>query len=289
MYYRNRSFALLGPCCAFCFFVQILIPGIGWGQSQRTPLHLLSPEQIKNDIVDLAQLPLQVRHEHYLRLVGATGITVGVMSALDGPIHRHFGDGVGGPLTPLPHYLSGAGRVYDVVGPWNFVLGTAGTFAAAGVLTGDHEHLDTSVRMVEAVVLTHLITGALKQTIGRARPFTGNSPIHADVLEFEFDNGHAERSMPSGHVSKAFAAASVIAHRYDSWWVKVPVYATAVSIGVQRIDSGNHWFSDVAVGAALGYFIGRALAADAPSPAKDGRLAYKPIVSFRRAGLAIRF
>jgi membrane-associated phospholipid phosphatase len=94
--------------------------------------------------------------------------------------------------------------------------------------------------------------------------------------------------MPSGHTSKIFAAASVIAHEYDSWWIKAPVYATAASAGIQRIESGKHWFSDVVIGATLGYFVGAALTSDGLQSAGNS-IEYDPIVSFRSVGLSVRF
>lgn len=223
-----------------------------------------------------------------LRLVGFAGLTTSIITSLDGPAYRHLNGAGGRPSTLIPRHLAGPGRVYDRLGPKNVVLGAAGAFAAGGLLSGDAKHVRTSIRMMEAVLFTQVLTGVLKQTIGRSRPFTGNGPTHAGLMNLEFGGPHAVRSMPSGHTSKIFAAASVIAHQYDSWWVKAPVYATAASAGLQRIESGKHWLSDVVVGAALGYFVGAALTSDEARAAKQN-VVYDPIVSVRSVGLSIRF
>lgn len=94
--------------------------------------------------------------------------------------------------------------------------------------------------------------------------------------------------MPSGHTSPAFAIASVIAHDYPQWYVQIPAYAFAASAGVQRIRSGNHWLSDVVVGGALGYLIGRTVARDG-RPKGKGRVTYDPILGGNQLGLHVRF
>lgn len=282
----DRSNALLGCGLSLCVLLFSLMPGDSVGQSDPDPLDLLRPQQIGSDFVNVVSAPLRMEQRHYLRLIGFTGLTATLVASLDAPLHRHASGGMSGvPSTSVPHALAGLGRAYDHIGPSNFILGTAGTFAAGGLLAGDTKHVRTSIRIVEAVAFTKLITGVLKTTLGRARPFTGEPSHEANLLDIN-DNGHARRSMPSGHTSKIFAAASVIAHQYDNWWVKVPVYATAASAGIQRVESGKHWLSDVVVGAALGYLIGEALTNDNRS---RGRIAYDPILSTRSVGLSVRF
>jgi len=266
----------------------LLLPCASYAQPDPNPRHLLTPRHIGDNFLYVVSAPTRMERADYLRLVGFAGLTTSVVAALDQPIYRHAHGAGEPPSTRIPHHLAGLGRVYDQIGPSNFVFGAAGALAAGGLIAGDNKSIRTSIRMMEAVLFTQLITGALKETIGRTRPFTGQGPMHADLLDIEFSNGHAARSMPSGHTSKIFAAASVVAHQYDSWWVKAPVYATAASAGIQRIESGKHWFSDVVLGAALGYFVGAALTSEGAQPKHRG-IVYDPIVSFRSVGLSVRF
>lgn len=289
MMHYHRLSVRLSCCFILCLLLHGLAPPSSLGQApDDNPLELLAPRQIGNDLIDVARFPLRMQQKHYLRVLGFAGLTATLVSSLDAPIHRYASGGIdGAPSSPIPHAMAGLGRVYDEIGPSTFILGTAGTFAAGGLITGDNKHVRTSIRVIEAVAFTKLITGALKTTLGRSRPFTGEPPHNAELLEFD-ENGHAQRSMPSGHTSKIFAAASVIAHQYDTWWVKVPVYATASSAGIQRIESGKHWFSDVVIGAALGYFIGEALTNQDRRRTKK-RITYDPILSSRSVGLSLRF
>lgn len=290
MTYRSARLSALWGCgFSLCMLLFALTPCASQGQSDPRPLDLLRPQQLGADLVEVVSAPLRLEQRHYLRVVGFMGVTATLASSVDGPLHRFANGGVNGtPSTRVPHALAGLGRAYDRIGTSNFVLGTAGAFAAGGLLVGNDKHVRTSIRIVEAVAFTKLITGVLKTTIGRARPFTGEPSHDANLFELEFENSHARRSMPSGHTSKIFAAASVIAHQYDTWWVKIPVYATAASAGIQRVESGKHWFSDVVVGAALGYVVGEALTRD-DRKLGTRRIAYAPILSSRSVGLSVRF
>jgi membrane-associated phospholipid phosphatase len=141
------------------------------------------------------------------------------------------------------------------------------------------------VHVAEAVVYTKVVTSAAKGVIGRTRPFATDDPLALDDAE-EIATAHEELAMPSGHTSRAFALASVLSHEFDRWYVSVPAYGFATSVGLQRIHSGDHWLTDVVVGAALGYAIGR-IVAD-PPPAK-GTVTYQPLVAPNHVGVSVRF
>lgn len=57
-------------------------------------------------------------------------------------------------------------------------------------------------------------------------------------------------SMPSGHTATAFSIAHVLAHQYPRQ--KPRFYALALLAGWSRVETSNHWPSDVATGALIG-------------------------------------
>jgi hypothetical protein len=59
-------------------------------------------------------------------------------------------------------------------------------------------------------------------------------------------------SFPSGHTSQAFAMATTLTLQYKKWYVVVPAYLWAGSVGYSRMYLGKHYPSDVLAGAALG-------------------------------------
>jgi len=90
------------------------------------------------------------------------------------------------------------------------------------------------------------ITEVLKRTIQRDRPAT-TYPGELYVYELRTDY-----AMPSGHTSGAFATATALSLKYPEWYVIVPAYVWASSVGLSRMHLGLHYPTDVLAGAALG-------------------------------------
>ena len=100
------------------------------------------------------------------------------------------------------------------------------------------------------LVLSAVLTQALKSAIGRSRP---NIEFTEDGVAVGKREG-SSRSMPSGHTLTAFALAGVLSVGVGRWrWV---LYGWAGLVGVSRVMVGAHWASDVAVGAVLGLALG---------------------------------
>ena len=77
-----------------------------------------------------------------------------------------------------------------------------------------------------------------------------------------YDRGpNGERgTFPSGHTSSSFVMASVL-HRAYGHAVGAPLYGLAALVAAERIDSGEHYMSDVVMGGVLGLVIGHTVAA----------------------------
>jgi membrane-associated phospholipid phosphatase len=234
------------------------------------------------DAVDVVRAPFELSQSQKLLTLGASGVVVSAMATLDRPTHTHLARRSGAP-SDVTFPLAAPGRWYDRAGPDRVILGTAGLLAASGVALRDRKWTRTSVRVLEAALYTKLATGLAKSTFNRMRPRPADGPFHADPGRFSSE--HARLSMPSGHTARAFAVASVLAHQAERWYVSVPVYGTAASVALERVRSGDHWLTDVAVGGALGYFIGRSVTT---SPDRDD-VSYTPILGTDRIGVSVRF
>ena len=90
------------------------------------------------------------------------------------------------------------------------------------------------------------LTETLKRTIRRDRPGT---TYNGELYVYENRNSY---SMPSGHTSGAFATATALSLKYPEWYVVVPAYVWATSVGWSRMHLGMHYPTDVLAGAALG-------------------------------------
>jgi hypothetical protein len=192
-----------------------------------------------------------------LVLLGVTGAT-----QLDEPIARRFqsaslqGNGL----------LHGASAAASAIGdPGAFML-TSGLYVAGRV--SRHPGLaDAGFHATEAIVVSGVVTGALKFIAGRARPRGATlepDELGPDTDEFRPGRGRGEfTSFPSGHTTAAFAAASVLTselQRSHPGAARVAgplLYGGATVVGLSRLYNDKHWTSDVVMGAAVGTLVGR--------------------------------
>lgn len=135
-------------------------------------------------------------------------------------------------------------------------LGSGYGFAISGGLFGvglafGHENLrDTGREAFEAGLLAIAVDQVLKRAFGRER-------IEDSGGRTVFVPGSSHDSFPSGHTTEAFAVASVIAARSKGWPIPVIAYAAATLVAMDRINTRDHFTSDVVAGAFLGTTIGR--------------------------------
>lgn len=233
------------------------------------------------DMAYVISAPTRLDRNSAWFLTGFTIATAGIMAGIDTPVYNRFKD-----QQPAPYNLMAApGRFYDRLGPDLVTLGTSGLMVGSGYLLGDSKLARTGWTAAEAVVFANITTGLFKSVLGRKRPFLRDGNFDFELADF--DEGSYARSMPSGHTSRIFALSTVIASSYDSPWVRIPAYAVAGSVALQRVESSNHWVSDVVVGGAIGYVMGRALAR------KNGLVHHTsnvfPVVKGGLVGLNIRF
>lgn len=106
---------------------------------------------------------------------------------------------------------------------------------------------------VESFVISGVLVGLLKYSIGRARPFTGESRTSFHP----FSSSSRYYSFPSGHATSAFSVATVIAEHSKEFLVDVTAYGMATLVAMSRIQKNKHWVSDVFVGSVLGILIGK--------------------------------
>lgn len=111
----------------------------------------------------------------------------------------------------------------------------------------------------EALAWTYAAKDCLKYLFPKARPYAyREASLSGELLE------EANESFPSGHTALAFCAATsfaVLAARLSpdapsTPWLIAGGYAVASAAGALRVASGEHFISDVAVGALLGSAVG---------------------------------
>jgi hypothetical protein len=137
--------------------------------------------------------------------------------------------------------------------------GLTGLFAAAPVAIwgiGYAHHNDdaqqTGVMAGEAIVDSLVVNQAIKICARRERPTVDDAKGKFFKSGVGFDSSFA-----SDHSVVAWSSAAVIASKYHSFLTQVIVYGLASGVSVTRVMSRNHFPSDVLVGSAVGWMIGR--------------------------------
>jgi len=197
-----------------------------------------------DDGLTLATSPLNFTTNDWLK-TGAFVLATGLAFTLDPSIKDEVNQQHNSSLDNTTSFSEKYGRI-----------SYAGIFAGGMYLTGKiigSENISTTGRMlVESILYSSAVASLMKYTIGRARPYTNEGP--SDAFEYTFKEDHF--SFPSGHTAIAFAVSTVLSRRIDNPFATIALYGLAGFTGYQRIYDDKHWFSDVFVGAAIGYFIG---------------------------------
>jgi hypothetical protein len=142
-----------------------------------------------------------------------------------------------------------ASRIISYAGSIYGVSAAAGSFYLMGRATHNQRARETGILSAEAIIDSGIVVTALKEITQRARPLTGK-----DRSKF-FVGGS---SFPSGHSIEAWSVATVVAHEYhDRLAVQIAAYGIAGAVSVSRFTGLHHYLSDVLVGSAMGYGIGR--------------------------------
>jgi len=177
-------------------------------------------------------------------VLAATGITF----LADGEIRNNFKNN----HTHLLNNIADVGHNY---GNAAYAVAFSGAVYFGGKIFREEKYSTTGRMLLEGLIYAGITTTVLKTIIGRSRPYTedGHSRFNGFQLKTE------TTSMPSGHVTVAFAMSSVLAERIDNDYASVFLYSLAGSTVFQRIYDDKHWASDTLLAAVIGYTIGKAV------------------------------
>lgn len=263
-----------------CLFVCVLLTAVRLGASEnlapvattkldeelslgRRPSSLASREYASllwEDTRGIISSPLRWDRDDWALVGGLTAATAGA-AIFDGNIRREA-------QTNRNHGSDVFFNQWQRFGA-EYSFAVLGGFEAWGVIGKNPRARAVAMDgLTASIIAGGIITPALKYSIGRMRPNQTSA-----TFSFKPFSGHD--SFPSGHVTQAFAVATVIASHYDAWWQQSLAYGTASLVGWGRIQQNRHFASDVVAGAAIGWAVGRAVVRrhNTPRPVKvsDGR------------------
>lgn len=143
---------------------------------------------------------------------------------------------------------------YPTSGYWKFTTNSAYfisagfpvTLLATGIITHNPQLRRESLETFGAIAIELAISEVMKVSFNRLRPA---EKYPGEIFPYHSIHG---KSFPSGHASLAFSAAASLSIQCKKWYVTVPAYIWAASVGYSRIYLGVHYPSDVLGGAAVG-------------------------------------
>jgi membrane-associated phospholipid phosphatase len=120
-----------------------------------------------------------------------------------------------------------------------------------------------SLMYAETAALAAIIPALAKGAVGRYRPYAYNTDVPMDTRAA----AEAKASFFSRHASLSFASAVFLSTVYDAYrprsrarpYIWCGSLVAAAAVGVMRVESGDHFPTDVIVGAAVGCVVGYAV------------------------------
>ena len=240
--------------CLFAMVFCLVLFSIGLSARAQTPLASPSPtpqpaatpslekQFFKNVLHDQKAIWTSPFHLHGrdARWLAPLGLGSAAFIATD----RSTGDEIA-----ESHKQLHASRIVSYAGSGYGVGGVALTFYLFGRARHDDRARETGLLGAEALINSAIVVTAVKEITQRSRPLSGKS-------RSDFWDGGS--SFPSGHSIAAWSLATVIANEYHGRpLVQIAAYGIAGAVSVARFTGQKHYLSDVLVGSAMGYGIGR--------------------------------
>jgi membrane-associated phospholipid phosphatase len=186
-----------------------------------------------NLVDDVKHMP---RRNSVYWLVGGTAMALAI-HPYDGKINRRL---LGKP---------GLDRAFipgKFVGNTAVVLGAAGTTYLVGKAKHANRLQHLGMDLLEGTIVGEGTAEIAKLVIRRDRP------TNPDGVQ------SAGYSMPSGHATVTFAAATIV-QQHLGYKAAIPTYLIASYVAMSRLHDNRHYASDVVMGAATGIIVGRSV------------------------------
>jgi membrane-associated phospholipid phosphatase len=200
---------------------------------------------------DIVTAPCRWNQRQWIAFTGVVGGTV-ILMTMDARIQQAVQNNL--------NHFSGNVASYGLE-PWGsgvYTLPALGILYGVGAITKNDKARYTALKGAEAYLFGFFAAQVLKQLTHRHRPYQ-DEPPNPNIWEGPF-KPISNSSFPSGHSTVAFAVATVVATSYSKTiWVPILCYSLAGLTAVSRIYQNDHWSSDVFVGSALGFAIGKTI------------------------------
>lgn len=179
----------------------------------------------------------------------------------------------------------------DIYGEELFIVPSIALTYGIGAIAKDTRLKNMSLATLQSFIFAEVASAGIKVLTCRERPDANSQQPTANSQSWLGPFATFEStSFVSGHSTRAFALATTVAGFYpEKKWIGIVSYSLATMTSVGRVISKEHWTSDVIVGAALGYFIGRGVVKFNEKIGNINSVRIEPIATNYGVGLAVRF
>ncbi|MBE6338743.1 MAG: phosphatase PAP2 family protein [Lentimicrobiaceae bacterium] len=172
----------------------------------------------------------------------------------------------------------------DIFGEELFIVPSIAVTYAIGAIDKNQRLKNMSLATLQSFIFAEVASAGIKVLTCRERPDANSQSWLGPFATFE------STSFVSGHATRAFALATTVAGFYpEKKWLGIVSYSLATATSIGRVISEEHWTSDVIVGAALGYFIGRGVVKFNEKIGNINSVRIEPIATNYGVGIAVRF
>lgn len=188
---------------------------------------------------------------------------------------RNFGKNLGlneahtykklGFLKIIPADVNSA--MYFIGNGTTFLI-ISGGLATYGLITNNYRAKSVSMQLVESIIVSGLFVQPFKRLSGRESPFItfdeGRRHSHwtfaPSFAAYQRDTPNYD-AMPSGHLTTAMSALTVLIENYpDHKWIKPVGYTALGLMAFEMMQSKVHWASDYPIALFVGYITGKTIA-----------------------------
>ena len=238
------------------FLIFLVFPQLVQGQadsiSKQRQKSFIDKHYVKSyltDARDIAISPVRWKTGQWIGVTAIVGTTI-VLFTQDGNIQKWIQNS----RTPVLDQISE--HLFEPIGSGLYSLSALGILYGCGFIWKNDRAKITALKGVEAFLLAGIATQIIKHLTHRHRPYQDDPP-DPWMWEGPFQ-GFDYTSFPSGHATTAFAIATVIATSYqETIWVPILCYSLATGAALSRVYDNQHWASDVLIGSAIGFGIGK--------------------------------
>ncbi|MDE3186587.1 MAG: phosphatase PAP2 family protein [Acidobacteriota bacterium] len=211
-------------------------------QSQDAITIRNTPRNILHDQLAIWTSPARLR-VHDLKWLAPLAVATGISIATD---HRAMTDVVSHDPSFNQANVNASNAMIG-----GFIAAPVALYGFGHFRADDHAR-EAGILSGEALIDGVGVEEGMKLIFWRERPALDSA--HGKFFQ---SGAGIDSSFPSSHSVLAWATASAIATEYPSLWTQTLVYSGATAISLTRVMGQEHFPTDVLVGAAAGWLVGR--------------------------------